>query len=175
MEVISLSEVARDRLWNNEITTANYSEPADKYQAALLDQYKMYVEMADRVSARRGLANTFFLTLNTAVFTVIGVLLQFSPQVATWLLVFPLVALVGQCAAWFYIVRSYRQLNTAKYEVIGAMEERLPASPYWRAEWVALGEGKDRSKYWPLTHLEQWIPILFGSTYLIAFLVTTLA
>jgi hypothetical protein len=29
--------------------------------------------MADRISSRRGLTNTFFLTLNTAIFTVIGV------------------------------------------------------------------------------------------------------
>lgn len=28
--------------------------------------------MADRISTRRGLANTFFLTLNSGVFTVIG-------------------------------------------------------------------------------------------------------
>jgi len=30
------------------------------YDAALLDQYKIYVEMADRVSARRMLVNSFF-------------------------------------------------------------------------------------------------------------------
>jgi len=29
--------------------------------------YKLAVEMADRVSARRGLANTFFLTVNTGL------------------------------------------------------------------------------------------------------------
>lgn len=84
-------------------------------------------------------------------------------------LVFPLIAVLGQCCGWFYLVRSYRLLNSAKYEVIGALEERLPASPYWRAEWFALGEGKDRKKYWPLTHIEQWIPSLFASVYLVAF------
>ena len=40
--------------------------PSDKLPDGLLEQYKIYVEMADRISARRGLANTFFLTLNTA-------------------------------------------------------------------------------------------------------------
>src|SRR4051794_16616642 len=63
----------RDRLWNNAVGPANYAGAAEKYQAAILDQYKIYVEMADRVSQRRGLTNTFFLTLNSAVFTVIGV------------------------------------------------------------------------------------------------------
>jgi hypothetical protein len=164
----------RNALWNADVTAAIYTEPADKYQAAILEQYKMYVEMADRISARRALTNTFFLTLNTAVFTLIGVFLQNHQQAATWLLVFPLIALLGECAAWFYLVRSYRLLNTAKYRVIGLLEERLPASPYWRAEWKALGEGRDRSKYWPLSHIEQWIPILFAATYLVGFLVAML-
>ena len=64
------------------------------------------------------------------------------------------------------LVRSYRQLNTAKFKVIGALEERLPASAYWRAEWVALGEGEDWHKYLPLTPLEQWVPMLFALVYL---------
>ncbi len=166
-----MTDSIRGRLWNADVDVQSYVEPADKYQAALLEQYKIYVEMADRVSGRRGLTNTFFLTLNTAVFTVIGVFLQHKSHTASWLLIFPLIALIGECGAWFYLVRSYRQLNTAKYEVIGALEEKLPASPYWRAEWLALGEGRDRSKYWPLTHLEQWVPILFGATYLIGFFV----
>ncbi len=145
-------------LWNPAVSPSNYTEPEDKYRTAILEQYKIYVEMADRISARRALTNTFFLTLNTAVFTVIGVFLQTSPHAATWLLLFPLIALLGQCTAWYYLLRSYRQLNTAKYQVIGELEEHLPASPYWRAEWTALGEGKDRSKYWPLSHVEQWLP-----------------
>jgi hypothetical protein len=164
------------RLWNTDVNPQCYIEPADKYQHAILEQYKIYVEMADRISGRRALANTFFLTLNTAVFTVIGVFLQAQPKnAASWLLTFPLIALLGQCAAWFYLVRSYRQLNTAKYEVIGALEERLPTSPYWKAEWTALGEGKDRSRYWPLTHLEQWVPILFAAVYLFMFLAAIVA
>ena len=28
-----------------------------------------------------------------------------------------------------------------EYIVVGALEERLPASPYWKAEWQVLGEG----------------------------------
>jgi hypothetical protein len=169
-----VTDPASNRLWNTDIASGNYEEPAGKYQAAILEQYKTYVEMADRISARRALTNTFFLTLNTAVFTLIGVFLQNHQQAATWLLVFPLIALLGQCAAWFYLVRSYRQLNTAKYQVIGQLEERLPASPYWRAEWTALGEGSDRSRYWPLTHIEKWIPILFAVTYVAGFVIVML-
>ena len=141
----------------------------------LLEQYKIYVEMADHVSARRGLTNTFFLTLNSAIFAAIGFAVGRITHPASWLLVFPMIVFVAQCLAWFWLVRSYRQLNGAKYAVIGALEERLPASPYWRAEWKALGEGKDPARYWPLTHLEQWIPLLFAITYVGGFIAVMVA
>ena len=159
---VTLSE----RLWTEGVGPEQYGGDESKYRAAILDQYKLYCEMADRISQRRALANTFFLTLNTTIFTVLGLVWKGGVDVAAGVLLLPLVVVLGQCFAWYYIVRSYRQLNTAKYEVVGALEERLPASPYWRAEWYALGEGKDRSKYWPLSHVEQWIPVLFGVTYL---------
>jgi hypothetical protein len=38
----------------------------------VLELYKISVEMADRVSARRGTANAFFLSVQTAVISVLG-------------------------------------------------------------------------------------------------------
>jgi hypothetical protein len=104
-------------------------------------------------------------TNNTAIFTAVGLFWEHKPQGEVWWLAFPLAMLLGQCFAWFYLLRSYRLLNTAKYGVVGALETRLPASPYWVAEWVALGEGKDWKKYWPLSHIEGWIPIFFAALY----------
>jgi hypothetical protein len=49
-----------DRLWNQSVSAACYEGAKEKYQAAILEQYKLYVEMADRISQRRGLTNTFF-------------------------------------------------------------------------------------------------------------------
>jgi hypothetical protein len=157
-----------DRLWNDDALD-RYGGDSSAVQAALLEQYTLYVEMADRVSQRRGLTNTFFLTLNTAVFALVGALWSGRPVLDAWWLVFPLIALLGQCLAWFSLVRSYRLLNSAKYQVVGALEARLPASPYWAGEWFALGEGKGVRRYWPLTHIETWVPILFALTYLAAF------
>ena len=158
------------QLWSETAAATLYGGDQSAYQTAILEQYKVYVEMADRISQRRALTNTFFLTLNTAIFTLIGVFWKDRPRGSHWWLVFPLVAALGECFAWFYLVRSYRLLNTAKYAVIGRLEERLPASPYWRAEWWALGEGKDPKKYWPLTHIEKWIPLLFGAVFLAGFI-----
>ncbi len=161
------------RLWNDPQDKTGPHGRAIPYESAVLDQYRIYVEMADRVSARRGLTNSFFLSLNTGIFALVAAFGKIPLPDRTWWLVIPLIAVLGQCFAWFYLVRSYRLLNSAKYQVVGALEERLPASPFWRAEWWALGEGNDRSRYWPLSHIEQWIPILFGLAYISAFLAIT--
>lgn len=166
-DVTTIQEV-RPTVWND---SGADQDGSNSDRAVILEQYKIYVEMADRISARRGLTNTFFLTLNTAIFAAIGVIWKDQTKVASWILVFPLAAIVVQCGAWFFLVRSYRQLNSAKYTVIGVLEERLPASPYWSAEWKALGEGKDKAKYWPMTHLEQWVPVIFAAIYVSAFIV----
>ncbi len=47
-------------VWNAHISPADYEGQEDSYQAAMLDQYKLYAEMADRISARQSLATTFF-------------------------------------------------------------------------------------------------------------------
>jgi len=159
----------RPDLWNDEVAPQSYGD-AEKYQAAILEQYKIYVEMADRISNRRGLTNTFFLTLNSAVFTLFGVFWKDRPtNISTWSLILLLAVALGETGAWWFIVRSYRQLNSAKYKVVGLLEERLPASPYWSAEWTALAKGKDPWVYLPLTHVEQWVPVLFGCIYTLGF------
>ncbi len=152
-------------LWNDDALSRHYGGRAEAYQTAVLAQYTLYVEMADRVSQRRALANTFFLTLNTGVLTAAALTLERAVAVDPAWLVLPVLGLIGQCAAWYSALRSYRLLNTAKYRVIGALEERLPASPYFRAEWGALGQGRDRRRYWPLTHIERWVPVLFAVLY----------
>jgi len=157
-------------LWNTEVGPDQYSAQGEKYQHAVLEQYKLYVEMTDRISSRRALANTFFLTLNAAVFTLIGVFWKDRPDTSRAVLVVPFVVLLALCLAWFWMVRAYRQLNSGKFAVIGALERRLPASPYWSAEWKALGEGDDKARYWPLTHVEKWVPVLFAVAYTAGFI-----
>jgi hypothetical protein len=158
-------------LWNNSVGAGSYGDGGEKYQGAILEQYKIYVEMADRVSSRRGLTNTFFLTLNTLVFTLFGVLWKDQPgRISTLALVPLLIAALGQCGTWWFMVRSYRQLNSGKFKVIGLLEERLPASPYWSAEWKALKEGTDPWVYLPLTYAEQVVPALFAVIYVLGFL-----
>ena len=98
---------------------------------------------------------------------MIGVFWKDRPDgFSAWFLLPILVLALGLCLAWFWVVRSYRQLNSAKFAVIGALEQRLPASPWWNGEWKALkGEQKDKSTYWAFTHVEVWVPLLIGLVY----------
>ena len=151
-------------LWNRDISKESFGE---KYNDLLIAQYKLYVASAEKVSDRRNLANTFFLSIHTFLLGILGFYVEKMTSLANdWLVLVFLVALLMICAAWWLIVRSYRQLNTGKFIVIGELEKRLPASPYWSAEWRVLGEGKDLQKYFPLTHIENYIPLIFAFIYL---------
>lgn len=151
-----------DRLWNKDV----FDEYDDKsmYKDHVFKQYKLYVEMADRISARRSIANTFFLTLNTLV---VGAISTCAERFSRLSVIALCIAAIVLCHVWKCMINSYRQLNTAKYAVIGELEKRLPSSPYWSAEWNALGEGKDPKKYKQLTAVEKWVPIVFMCLYLL--------
>lgn len=129
----------------------------EKYQAHLLEQYKLYVEMADRVSARRQTANSYFLSINTALLGFIGYATGKDAGDQLWLL-----GLVGVVLSylWYRVIVSYRDLNSGKFKVVHEIEKRLPISPY-DAEWEAMGRGKDPSLYRPLTHVEKAVPLVF--------------
>jgi hypothetical protein len=119
-----------------------------------LEQYKLAVEMADRVSARRAAANSFFLTVQTALVTAFG-----FAEHDRW----PISAAgMAVAAAWWLSLRSYRMLNGAKFEVINMMEERLPAAPF-RDEWVILDrkDGPLHKRYAALGFVEQAVPLAF--------------
>lgn len=137
----------------------------DRYKDHLLKQYKLYVEMADRISSRRETANSFLLTINTALVTAIGYA-GLGKSKNCPLAIFLFIAASGMvvCYIWYRLVLSYKGLNTGKYTVIGEIEKKLPISPY-AAEWIAIGEGKNSKIYLPFTHVEEKIPWIFFSFY----------
>ena len=167
----SESESIREGTWSEFENEHIYKLDSKLYQTHLLEQYLIYVKMADRISNRRNIANGFFLSLHTSLLTILGVFLK-EDLISTSLGVLAILFLVFSflCLIWWWLIRSYKNLNTAKYKVIGFMEEKLPASPYNRAEWVALGEGKSLKKYLPLTLIEQWVPVVFLFFYLLMLL-----
>ncbi len=133
----------------------------------LFEQYKLAVEMADRISARREGANKIFLSANSIIFAFLATQSDFSP-------VHLLIALFGGllCVVWASIIKNYRSLNSAKYAVIHEMEEKLPWKVY-TDEWQKLKNGKDKKVYAKLTVVEKKLPWLFLGFYVLLFVYVT--
>lgn len=144
------------------------AEYGDRYSEHVMEQYKLYVEMVDRISARRQTANSFFLSINTALLAFAGLLAsdgQAPEAPLSWILA---VAMAGVllCYSWYRLVRSYKDLNGGKFRVVHAMERLLPLAPY-RAEWESVGRGEDPRRYLSFTRLELRVPWIFIALYVI--------
>ncbi|MBH0243404.1 hypothetical protein ACMZ5F_22000 [Streptomyces rhizosphaericola] len=158
----------RSAVWNADfpLTTPGAGNQ-DLGINVLLEQYKIYVEMADRVSARRALANSFFLTMNLAALGLLGSLAtSHAREWSKFATATGSLCLVAECLVWFYTLRSYQQLSKAKYAVIEVLEEKLPSSPYSKGEWGAYIRSGKRGKYVRLTTTEQMMPLVFGISYI---------
>lgn len=160
-------DVPQSKLWN-EIGEGVVYPSNEKWHSHLLDQYKLYVEMADRISQRRTTANTYFLTVNSAILAFVGYLTSKDSTGYMWLL-----ALAGAMLTlfWYNIINSYRNLNTAKWQIVQDIEKRLPISPY-DAEWDAVQRGKNPKLYRPISHIESWVPGVFCALHLVVFVKT---
>jgi hypothetical protein len=139
--------------------------PEEKYYDHLLDQYKIYLEMADNISNRRQSANSFFLSVNTAIIALVTYLNLGNDTASKY---YPIIALAGMiiCFAWYRLIRSYKDLNTAKFKVLHEIESRLPVAPY-DEEWEKVGRGQDSKLYLPFTHVEILIPWVFFALHAI--------
>jgi hypothetical protein len=125
----------------------------------LLEQYQLAVEMADRISARRATANGFFLSVQTTLVALLGI----HGLRQSWVAAAGLVLAV----TWWLLLRSYRDLSTAKWEVIQAMEPRLPAQPF-KDEWDKLKQDPVkpwRPRYAELGFVERIVPVVFGAIF----------
>ncbi|MCL4301555.1 MAG: hypothetical protein KJ077_37995 [Anaerolineae bacterium] len=131
----------------------------------LFEQYKLFVEMQDKVSERRHSANTFFLTVNTALVTAIVGFISITPQPNVqygWIILAAIAGVVFSFT-WWRLIQSYKQLNSGKFKIIHLLETRLPAKLF-DAEWDALGHG-DGTVYRPFNQEEKRVPIVFGALY----------
>ena len=64
------------------------------------------------------------------------------------------------CYLWYRIIRSYRDLNSAKFKIVHEIERYLPLRPY-DAEWEYVDRGKNPKLYLLFTRVEGVVPWLF--------------
>lgn len=142
-------------------------EYGQDFESHLLEQYKLYVEMADRISARRLSTNQYFLAINTTLITALAVAVTVGLDrlKPAWAAVVSLAGIV-LCYTWYRLVKSHDQLNTGKFAVIHEMEKQLPYPPY-AVEWEKLGKGKNPTLYRPVSKVEATVPFVFIALYLV--------
>jgi hypothetical protein len=131
----------------------------------IFELYKLAVEMADRVSARRASANALFVGIQTASVASLGFLAARRPPAPDGFLVAICAVGVIGAGAWFLLLRSYRDLNRAKFNVILKLEDQLPVRIYGE-EWQSLKMDPVkawRKRYAELGTLERLAPALYAA------------
>jgi hypothetical protein len=139
----------------------------DKYRDHLFEQYKLYCDSIEKISDRRQNANNYFITINTALITLFGLSFQIN-MLKSFGWFRPILAFVGIiiCTIFWFLLRSYKQMNSGKFKVIHLIEQRLPLALY-NYEWEILGKGKDKKIYFPFSHIELLVPWVFGIIYIV--------
>ena len=139
-----------------------------------LDQYKLCVEMADRLSSRRVLINNSFITMMGAgAFIYAAARQHFEGTTATYFQLGISLGCVALSAMWYFTIVTYRKIAQAKFKVIQEIENKLPAKPF-QMEWIHLSQddnGQSR-EFLSLTRIEMYIPILAGIVAASGFLYT---
>lgn len=125
------------------------------YDVALLEQYKLFVRSAERVSSRRIATHRYLLTVNAVLAALYG-LQQWQSAGDYWALFIP-VAGTAVAVLWLRIIASHCNLNATKFDIIHKMESRLPAAPF-RHEWDPANQKKP---YIEVTKIERAIPWMF--------------
>ncbi|KND47801.1 MAG: hypothetical protein AB197_00965 [Parcubacteria bacterium C7867-002] len=161
--------MAKDNSTTEEILkklfVSESSKYGDKYIEHLLEQYKIYINAAEKISDRRQITNDFFLALNSGLVALLGFIATKTAQNETMLLLaLASIAGITMCYFWYRIIASYKGLNDAKYKVVHMIEARLPLALY-DTEWEMLGRGNDKEKYWPFSHIELKVPWIFIIIY----------
>jgi hypothetical protein len=136
-----------------------------------LDLYKIMVQSSEGLVSRRQGVNTFFLTMNGALLTGSGLVIQHSGANtvgALGIMVFSFAGVI-LCGAWRSLITSFGQLNRGKFQVINAIEQHLKAAIY-AAEWEALGRGEDPKIYRSFTSREIWVPEALLALHAVSFL-----
>ena len=154
----------------NKLFTTLPEKYGDKYAEHLFAQYKIYIESAERISDRRQKTNEFFLSLNTALVTLLGfIAIKINSGQFFYAILLASISGMVICFFWYRIILSYKGLNGGKFKIIHLIEKKLPLMLY-ETEWEILERGENKKIYWSFTNIETKIPWVFVVIYGILFI-----
>ena len=128
--------------------------------------FELYLATAEKVSDRRAQANSWMLSVNSAIVALYGYLQSDkmavgAAQKAVWLWAIPAAGAIV-CVAWAALLASYRELNRAKFEVLAELEANFPVSPIARERQIYEKHGRHS-----FAQIERLIPGCFVVLYII--------
>ncbi len=144
--------------------------PKTQEQEHILEQYKLYVGSAEKVTDRRNAANTFYLTLTTSIAGVIGYVKTNDFDNDKYLILGLSISAILICIYWVNLLENYRKLNSGKFKVIHEIEKLLPLKLF-DFEWEKLGRGNDKKLYKKMSNVEKGIPFIFGVLFFFVIIV----
>jgi hypothetical protein len=129
-----------------------------------LAMFELYLTTAEKVSERRAQANSWMLSVNSAIVALYGYLQADkmavgAAQKAVWLWAIPSAGIIV-CLGWTALLTSYRKLNRAKFSVLTELEADLPIQVFTREREIYR---RDRRR--SLSNVERWIPGCFFLLY----------
>ena len=127
----------------------------------IFEIYRIYVELTDKMSSRRSIINSFYLTINTGLFATLAFVFKNSNLQTNYLILCSIVLIclgILICLIWFINILSFKQINRVKFNVIKEIEKKLAFAPY-TMEWEIIK--KDKNKYFRQTFIERTVPAVF--------------
>ena len=171
MEKISDKDI-QDKLWSNEDEN-NLSN--EQYNALLIEQYRIYVELTDRTSYRRIIINLFFLVVNLVLVGIVALAISNNINVknhpSAILVTIPYFAVLVFCYSWWKIIRFFRHHVQIKNRIVPSLERRLPSRVWLTEEHIA----EARGSFKPIRFLEIYMPFVFMGIYSALFIFVELA
>lgn len=148
------------KLFNNSIENIDRTE--------LLEQYKIFLETSESLIARRQTVNSFYVSANTALITIMAGLIAVFGEMGLRAILLILTSVVGiiLSVSWIGILNSYGVLNGSKIKVISMIEHELPAALY-DTEWTVMSDKLNSKKYSSFTDSEKKAPKAFIALYIL--------
>lgn len=135
------------------------------------DEYKFFTERVQYRSQRRQQASQIYLTINTAIFGIIALLIKDS-GLSGWILVIATLPLffVGilVCITWSRVIREFSNIIGWQYEKLREMEKHITGSfKMHTREWEEFYRPVKSKSGFSFSNLEAQMPSYFLGLYII--------
>jgi len=135
------------------------------------DEYKFFTERVQHRSDRRQQASQIYLTVNTAIFGIIALLIKDSGLTGWSLAVVALpLFFVGVlvCITWFRIILEFSRIIGWQYEQLREMERQIKGSHKMHIkEWEEFYRPTKSKSTFSFSNLESRLPSIFIGLYVV--------